>query len=84
MESCYPEKSVMKQRIEKNFALLDPSGGAAAAGSFNLKRARRSAEIEAIRRALHATGRNRTHAARLLEISHRALLYKLKEYGIRD
>ncbi len=59
-------------------------GGAEAAGSFNLKRARRGAEIEAIRRALHATGGNRTHAARLLEISHRALLYKLKDYAIRD
>ena len=37
-----------------------------------------------IERALKATGGNRTHAARLLQISHRALLYKLKEYGIRD
>jgi hypothetical protein len=27
---------------------------------------------------------NRTHAARLLEISHRALLYKIKELRIRD
>jgi two-component system response regulator AtoC len=25
---------------------------------------------------------NRTNAAKLLEISHRALLYKMKEYGI--
>jgi len=25
---------------------------------------------------------NHTHAAKLLEISHRALLYKIKEYGI--
>jgi two-component system response regulator AtoC len=25
---------------------------------------------------------NHTHAARLLEISHRALLYKIKEYEI--
>ncbi|HJO23346.1 MAG: sigma-54 dependent transcriptional regulator [Myxococcota bacterium] len=51
---------------------------------LNLKRARRMAEIEVIRRALRKTDGNRTHAARLLEISHRALLYKLKEYGIRD
>ena len=36
-----------------------------------------------IRKALRATDGNRTHAAQLLEISHRALLYKLKEYGIR-
>ena len=48
-----------------------------------LKRARRAVEIDLIQRALRATGGNRTHAARLLEISHRALLYKIKEYGIR-
>ena len=39
-------------------------------------------ERDFIRRALEKTGGNRTHAARLLEISHRALLYKLKEYGM--
>jgi two-component system response regulator AtoC len=49
-----------------------------------LKRARRSLEADLIRRALRATHGNRTHAARLLEISHRALLYKIKEYGVRD
>jgi len=49
-----------------------------------LKRARRSLEADLIRRALRATGGNRTHAARLLQISHRALLYKIKEYAIRD
>jgi DNA-binding NtrC family response regulator len=31
---------------------------------------------------LTQTGGNRTRAAELLEISHRALLYKIKEYGI--
>ncbi len=35
-----------------------------------------------IRRALKRTDGNRTRAAQLLGISHRALLYKLKEYGI--
>ena len=33
-------------------------------------------------RALAHTNNNRTHAAKLLEISHRALMYKLKDYGI--
>jgi two-component system, NtrC family, response regulator AtoC len=33
-------------------------------------------------RALEHTAGNRTNAAKLLEISHRALLYKMKEYGI--
>jgi two-component system response regulator AtoC len=51
---------------------------------YSLKRARRLAEMGAIRRALQATAGNRTRAARLLEISHRALLYKIKEYGLRD
>jgi two-component system response regulator AtoC len=59
-------------------------GEDALAVDLSLKRARRSAEIEVIRRALLATSGNRTHAARLLQISHRALLYKIKEYGIRD
>jgi two-component system response regulator AtoC len=53
-------------------------------GQLSLKRARRHFEEEMIRKALAATGGNRTHAARLLEISHRALLYKIKEYGIRN
>jgi len=40
-------------------------------------------EQELIARALKLTGNNRTHAAKLLEISHRSLLYKLKEYQCR-
>ena len=47
-----------------------------------LRAARKRFEVELIRRALRATGGNRTHAARLLRISHRALLYKLKEHSI--
>jgi two-component system response regulator AtoC len=39
-------------------------------------------EKEMIRKALEKTSGNRTHAARLLEISHRSLLYKIKEYGL--
>ena len=50
-------------------------------GDLGLKRARKRLEARLIRRALQAAGGNRTHAAKLLEISHRALLYKIKEYG---
>jgi two-component system response regulator AtoC len=39
-------------------------------------------EIDLIRRALTQTKGNKTQAAKILEISHRTLLYKLKEYGI--
>jgi two-component system, NtrC family, response regulator AtoC len=49
---------------------------------LSLKRAGELLEREYIRKALEKTGGNRTQAARILEISHRALLYKLKEYGI--
>ena len=43
-----------------------------------------SARLERIliMRALQETDGNRTHAAKLLEISHRALLYKIKDYDI--
>ena len=49
---------------------------------FDLKTSRKRAETQTIRRALEATNGNRTHAAKLLNISHRALLYKLKDYDI--
>ena len=37
-----------------------------------------------IRRALQKTKGNRTRAAEVLELSHRALLYKMKDYKITD
>jgi two-component system response regulator AtoC len=49
---------------------------------LSIKKADEIVEKELIRKALEKTCGNRTHAARLLEISHRALLYKLKEYGM--
>jgi two-component system response regulator AtoC len=57
--------------------------GDAAPGDLSLRRARKALEADLIRRALQATDGNRTHAAKLLEISHRSLLYKIKEYGLR-
>ena len=49
---------------------------------LSIKKATDAIERELIRRALEKTGGNRTRAAELLEISHRALLYKIKEYGL--
>jgi two-component system response regulator AtoC len=49
---------------------------------YSIKRASKAMETTLIKRALKKTKGNHTHAARLLEISHRALLYKIKEYGI--
>jgi two-component system response regulator AtoC len=49
---------------------------------LSLKKATRALEVTLIRKALELTGGHRPNAAKLLEISHRALLYKLKEYGL--
>jgi two-component system response regulator AtoC len=49
---------------------------------LSIKKASRRSEADLIHRALVRTNGNRTRAAELLEISHRALLYKIKEYGI--
>ena len=50
--------------------------------NLSIKKAEDTIERELIRKALARTGGNRTQAAKILEISHRSLLYKLKEYGI--
>jgi two-component system, NtrC family, response regulator AtoC len=47
---------------------------------------RRTDELERalIKEALERTRGNRTRAAKLLDLSHRALLYKIREYGLGD
>jgi two-component system response regulator AtoC len=47
---------------------------------------KRTAELEShlIRRALEITGGNRTRASALLDLSYRALLYKIRDYGLGD
>lgn len=49
---------------------------------LSIKKAEEALERDLIRKALARTGGNRTKAARILEISLRSLLYKLKEFGI--
>lgn len=50
--------------------------------NLSIKQKTAALEIDLITRALEKTGGNRTHAAKILEISHRTLLYKLKEYNL--
>ncbi|MFO7716325.1 sigma-54-dependent transcriptional regulator [Desulfosarcina sp.] len=49
---------------------------------FSLKAAKAELEDKMIRKALAATGGNRTHAANMLEISHPSLLSKMRRYSI--
>src|SRR5438270_3907674 len=53
-------------------------------GDLSVKKAQRVLEADLIRRALERTQGNRTRAAELLELSPRALLYKIREYGIGE
>ncbi|MEZ4229131.1 MAG: sigma-54 dependent transcriptional regulator [Polyangiaceae bacterium] len=53
-------------------------------GELSVKKTTRIIEEILIRRALQKTKGNRTRAAEILEISHRALLYKIKDYQITD
>ena len=50
---------------------------------YSIKKASRIMEEELIRKALKKTGGNRSHAVKILEISHPALLSKIKEYEIQ-
>ena len=50
---------------------------------YSLKKMSRIMEEQLIKKALDKTRGNRTHAARLLEISHPALLSKMKGFGIQ-
>jgi two-component system response regulator AtoC len=52
--------------------------------TLSIKRGTHALEEALIRAALERTGGNRTRAAELLEISYRALLYKIKDYGLGD
>jgi len=65
--------------------VVKPGGGPglpADDGDLSIKRRVAHLEAQLITLALQQTDGNRTHACRLLEISHRALLYKMKDYGI--
>ena len=58
----------------------------ASASPLDLSVKRRTEELERalIKEALERTRNNRTRAAKLLDLSHRALLYKIRDYGLGD
>ena len=63
-------------------AAPEPVPSALDPDDLSVKRAQRVLEADLIRKALDRTGGNRTRAAELLELSPRALLYKIREYGL--
>ena len=63
-----------------------PPAAAAASSPLDVSVKRRTEELERalITEALERTRGNRTRAAKLLDLSHRALLYKIREYGLGE
>ena len=59
-----------------------PNGKTVAEGDLSVKRRTETLERALISQALERTSGNRTRAAQLLDLSHRALLYKIREYGL--
>jgi two-component system, NtrC family, response regulator AtoC len=51
---------------------------------LSVKRRTEDLERSLIKEALERTRGNRTRAAKLLDLSHRALLYKIRDYGLGD
>jgi two-component system response regulator AtoC len=80
-ESDLIQESDLPDRIRR---ALDPVQVRLASGELSIKKTTAAIEEILIRRALQKTKGNRTRAADLLEISHRALLYKIKDYRITD
>ena len=60
------------------------ANGATFIEGFSIKENGARLERLLIERALAETGGNRTQAARLLEISYKALVYKIRDYGLGD
>jgi two-component system response regulator AtoC len=58
--------------------------GASFIEGFSIKENGARLERLLIEKALAETGGNRTQAARLLEISYKALVYKIRDYGLGD
>ena len=67
---------------EEHLPVLDRPRAEGANDDLSVKRRTVELERDLISRALERTGGNRTQAAKLLELSHRALLYKIREYGL--
>jgi DNA-binding NtrC family response regulator len=78
----------LQTRYVGGVAPSPPAPAATKPGNGDLKSLLRNlkdeVEIKAIGEALQHTNWNRKAAARLLKISYKALLYKIREYGLED
>lgn len=76
------EKGIMEAENESQSSAVGSVAVAAPAPWAALRSLRAETEIHAISRALEESGWNRKRAAKLLSISYRGLLYKIRQYNI--
>ena len=69
--------------VERMVEELDPIEQPVALRDIG-KRAAREAEREALQRVLYQTNWNRKKAAKILEVSYKTLLQKIKECGLAE
>lgn len=94
LENCLERLFLLSQKAQieisdlpdniNSYVSTNNSSDDCSLNSLSLKRNCEILENRLIKEALIRTSGNRTHAAKLLEISHRALLYKIKEYGLNE
>jgi two-component system response regulator AtoC len=84
MVLCESDQITAPDLPERVREARDPIQMQLTSGELSVKKTVRVIEEVLIRRALQKTKGNRTRAAEVLEISHRALLYKIKDYLITD
>lgn len=84
MVLCEGDSIAVQDLPERIRNASDPVERQLASGELSIKKTTRIIEEQLIRRALQKTRGNRTRAAEILELSHRALLYKIKDYAITD
>ena len=78
IQELKPKEDSHGARPEAGHGATEPGGGLKSVA----RSAKDEAEAEAIRQALDQTNWNRKQAAALLQISYKALLYKIRQYGI--
>lgn len=79
-ESCKDCVACLQRELDaRAFAAAAPQEDGR---DLSIRRARRAVEVRLIREALRRTDGHRGQAARLLQLSLRALVYKLQAYGI--
>ncbi len=84
MVLCESDQIIASDLPERIREARDPVQLQLSSGELSVKKTSRVIEEILIRRALQKTKGNRTRAAELLEISHRALLYKIKDYHLSE